>query len=431
MKKFKVSILSSIFIFLTHSVYSYGQWNQITFPSNEDLLMVRFVSENTGWVVGENFVYKTTDGGNNWETQDSVFGWWCEALYAIDSLTAIYADSPRGIRRTSDGGNTWYTVDSEDYYYFDFKFINDQLGFAACGSGSLIDSGIVRRTIDGGETWATIASVYFPNDAYDFEGISFVDSLNGWAVNYAGWVYNTTDGGFNWSFQDSVGLSNSFPYVPCRDIQFTTLDSGWVVGGLRSENLVARTTDGGQTWFTEILSGCSIREIEMINSQVGWFAGANYGMYIAKTTDGGNTWVDQDPQAEFESISMVNENVGYAVGDNGQVYKTTNGGVTFVEEETSESQPKEFLLSQNYPNPFNPTTKIKYQIPELSFITLKVYDVLGKEVAALVNEEKPAGSYEVDFNSRGLIYQTLPSGIYFYRLQAGSFVETKKMVLMK
>ena len=77
-------------------------------------------------------------------------------------------------------------------------------------------------------------------------------------------------------------------------------------------------------------------------------------------------------------------------------------------------------------NPFNPTTTIKYQIPELSFVTLKVYDVLGNEIATLVYEEKPVGSYEVDFNAIGL-----PSGIYFYKLQAGSFVETKKMVLMK
>jgi len=98
-----------------------------------------------------------------------------------------------------------------------------------------------------------------------------------------------------------------------------------------------------------------------------------------------------------------------------------------------------YALYQNYPNPFNPTTKINYQIPEISFVTLKVYDVLGNEIATLVNEEKPAGSYEVEFNSRGLIYQTLPSGIYFYRLQAGSpsagsgqsFVETKKMVLIR
>jgi hypothetical protein len=88
--------------------------------------------------------------------------------------------------------------------------------------------------------------------------------------------------------------------------------------------------------------------------------------------------------------------------------------------------PDEYSLAQNYPNPFNPTTAIKYQISELSFVTLKVYDVLGNEIAALVNEEKTAGSYEVDFNAK-----SLTSGVYFYRLQAGSFVETKKMVLLR
>ncbi len=88
--------------------------------------------------------------------------------------------------------------------------------------------------------------------------------------------------------------------------------------------------------------------------------------------------------------------------------------------------PIEFNLSQNYPNPFNPITTIKYKIPELNFVTLKVYDVLGREVTILINEEKPIGSYEVEFNATNL-----PSGVYFYSLQAGSFVETKKMVLMK
>jgi len=87
---------------------------------------------------------------------------------------------------------------------------------------------------------------------------------------------------------------------------------------------------------------------------------------------------------------------------------------------------KAYSLSNNYPNPFNPSTKINYQIPELSFVTLRVYDVLGNEIAALVKGEKPAGSYEVEFNA-----SSIPSGIYFYKLQAGSFVETKKMVLMK
>jgi hypothetical protein len=86
----------------------------------------------------------------------------------------------------------------------------------------------------------------------------------------------------------------------------------------------------------------------------------------------------------------------------------------------------DYELSQNYPNPFNPKTTIKYQLPEMSFVTIKVFDVLGSEIATLVNEEKPAGNYETEFDAT-----VLPSGIYFYRLQAGTFVETKKMILMK
>ena len=93
-----------------------------------------------------------------------------------------------------------------------------------------------------------------------------------------------------------------------------------------------------------------------------------------------------------------------------------------------------FQLYQNYPNPFNPSTKISYRISELSFVTLKIYDVLGNELATLVNEEKPMGNYEVEFDA-----DELPSGIYFYQLISGNistssgqvFSETKKMALLK
>ncbi|NNG27996.1 MAG: T9SS type A sorting domain-containing protein [Ignavibacteriaceae bacterium] len=88
--------------------------------------------------------------------------------------------------------------------------------------------------------------------------------------------------------------------------------------------------------------------------------------------------------------------------------------------------PNNYALSQNFPNPFNPATTINYQIPERSFVTLKAYDVLGNEVATLINDEKPAGSYEVSFDA-----SSLPSGVYFYKLHAGSFTETKKMILLR
>ena len=94
--------------------------------------------------------------------------------------------------------------------------------------------------------------------------------------------------------------------------------------------------------------------------------------------------------------------------------------------ELAGDSPEEFSLEQNYPNPFNPSTSIQYRVSSISNVSLKVYDVLGNEVATLVNEEKPAGSYEVKFDAAGL-----SSGIYFYKLQTGSFVETKKMILLK
>lgn len=107
------------------------------------------------------------------------------------------------------------------------------------------------------------------------------------------------------------------------------------------------------------------------------------------------------------------------VDDIGFIYGSTD--VT-----NNEIIPENFNLSQNYPNPFNPSTTIKYAIPTSEVATLKVYDMLGSEVATLVNEEKPTGSYEVEFNA-----SNLTSGIYFYKLQSGSFVETKKMLLLK
>jgi hypothetical protein len=95
-------------------------------------------------------------------------------------------------------------------------------------------------------------------------------------------------------------------------------------------------------------------------------------------------------------------------------------------EEINSDIPSDYVLYNNYPNPFNPSTTINFSVLSSEFVTLKVFDVLGNEVAVLVDEEKPAGIYEVKFDAIGL-----SSGIYFYKLQAGSFVETKKMILMK
>jgi N-acetylneuraminic acid mutarotase len=104
---------------------------------------------------------------------------------------------------------------------------------------------------------------------------------------------------------------------------------------------------------------------------------------------------------------------------------------TDVEKSTTNLEIHNYKFSQNYPNPFNPSTTIKYQLPEISFVTIKVYDILGREVATLVNEEKPAGSYEVQFNVAQVSRPEIVSGIYFYQLKAGDYSETKKMILLR
>ena len=99
--------------------------------------------------------------------------------------------------------------------------------------------------------------------------------------------------------------------------------------------------------------------------------------------------------------------------------------MTYAEESNSHNDIS-YNLNQNYPNPFNPTTTIVYSVPQRSFISLIVYNAIGQQVSVLANEEKEAGTYRINFDASGL-----PSGIYFYRLSAGSFVTTKKMILLK
>jgi len=109
--------------------------------------------------------------------------------------------------------------------------------------------------------------------------------------------------------------------------------------------------------------------------------------------------------------------------------------LSITDADESSNQPAEFVLYQNYPNPFNPSTKIGFQISDFGFVSLKVYDLLGNEMVTLVNEEKPAGRYEVEFNvtqsATGGSKPEISSGIYFYRLEAGNYIDTKKMLFLK
>ena len=150
-----------------------------------------------------------------------------------------------------------------------------------------------------------------------------------------------------------------------------------------------------------------------------------------------------DVPTGISSFQAPTDTVGFAVGSGGLILKYEGDTITNQTEEDEIIQPNNFILHQNYPNPFNPSTKIKFTIPTSPLnpspyqgegnrerlITLKVYDVLGSEIATLVNEESATGGpaiYEIEFDA-----SSLPSGIYFYQLRTGNFIDTKKMILLK
>ena len=125
-------------------------------------------------------------------------------------------------------------------------------------------------------------------------------------------------------------------------------------------------------------------------------------------------------------FALASSSSNLLAGTNGSgVWKRPLSEITGVDDANTKL-PNEFSLSQNYPNPFNPSTTISYELPISGFVNLKIYDLLGREVATLVNKEQQKGNYQVSFDG-----SKLSSGVYYYRLQAGDFIQTKKMILIK
>jgi hypothetical protein len=174
-------------------------------------------------------------------------------------------------------------------------------------------------------------------------------------------------------------------------------------------------TPDGRLWFSNFQSTTT--------STYGlcWFDGTNFGIFPQQQTGG-------LPHAQIYDIEIKKIQNGYELwiscASRGVAVLTVDTGVTNQEEISI--LPGDFVLNQNYPNPFNPTTTISFSIPSFGFTSLKVYNILGNEVATLVNEEKQPGIYEVKFDA-----SDLPAGVYFYTLKTSGVTETKKMLLLR
>lgn len=279
-------------------------------------------------------------------------------------------------------------------------------------NGQLYVAGIIYKTTNSGSTWFLSNRIGF--DYYD---IKFKDESTGYVV--LGEVVKTTDSGINWSYTGAVFSQTFSMSHPFNDTLFMSSTNG----------NVHKSINGGADWTTTNTNSTdSLLKIYFINSLTGFTVGT-LGT-IAKTTNGGEDWFLQESNTtkRLNSVYMINDSDGFIVGDSGKILKTTTGGVLNGFTNLKKEIPDKFFLSQNYPNPFNPATNLEFGISELGFVTLKIYDGLGREVETLVNEKLSPGNYNYQFST---FNSNLPSGIYFYRLRAGDFAETKSMILLK
>ncbi len=318
------------------------------------------------------------------------------------------------ILKTTNGGSDWIAQSSGvTAYLYDVSFINENIGMAVGQNETIL------KTTDGGLNW----NIQNSGTAETIYGISLIDEDNAVAVSGLGTVLKTIDGGQTWSYQPANDLYGLY------GVYFVDINNGFAVGQHYHgyyDGVIIKTTDGGQNWSNHSPTYNGLRGISFINSSTGIVVGKSGT--ILKTTDGGLNWTIQNSGTAnlLTSVDFIDSNYATVGGWGGTVLRTTNGGVTYVKEEKTYEIPDNYFLSNNYPNPFNPATKIKYSVPQLSDVVIKVFDILGNELETLVNNEKPAGTYEITWNA-----VSLPSGIYFYQIRAGDFVQTKKMTLLK
>jgi photosystem II stability/assembly factor-like uncharacterized protein len=403
----KLKILITFIIIYTAS--NSAQWFEANSGTEAKLNSIFFISENNGWAAGKDIVLITTDGGNSW-TQNQLVGI-NNSIHFVNIYSGWVCNSEGKIFKTSDGGFNWIMKHSEPGKEItSITFYDENFGIASGYNRTIL------VTSDGGENWVSTL-----NDSYDHLLKSYIYSAGlMFVIGSNGLVYRSTDDGQNWDSLN-VGMPNAL-----YGISFISSTTGFVFGCCGA---YFKTTDGGNTWQNHnyITPGDIIYSSSFVNANIGWAVG-ELG-WLLKTTDSGETWFENGPETseEFRSVFFVNEEVGFIAGSNGTILKTVNGGGTSTSvSENGELNPGAFQLSQNYPNPFNPNTFIGYQLPVSGNVTLKVYNLLGEDVAILVNEYKPAGSYEFEFDA-----SALSSGIYYYRLITESFTETKKMILLR
>ena len=341
-------------------------------------------------------IHRTTNNGDNWNillpvTPATSFS----AVTVINNY--IFAGNGMYIYRSSDNGATWSTVYNGSCYS-----LSNNNGILFAG----MNNSIVRST-DLGTTWFP---TYTPGVySFAFSGNNIYAGTGG-----NGQILLSSDNGVTWN----ILLSGSFGTVRAMAIYNNVIFAGTSSSG------VLKSTDMGITWAVcnVGLGSTSISHMIMYYQNV--FVTSD-NIYVS--TNYGSSWtiVSYGLNSAFpQRLAIIYPYIFVGTSGN-SVWRRPLSEIVGVND-PGVNIPKDFLLGQNYPNPFNPVTNIKYQIAKSSYVQLKIYDLLGKEVATLVNSQLQPGTYSVLWD--GTNY---PSGVYFYRIQSGSFTDAKKMTLVK
>lgn len=388
-----------------------------------------FVDPQRGFGAGGNVVARTMDGGESWSTQtldiqQSIQSikfingqkGYLSGFYLLQTATSIELNAV--IMGTEDGGETWRQQYFKDLdLLIGIEAVNDSVAYAVGTTLNMTTGtirGLVLKTNNGGQSWEALPFKY----SGIFYSTCFSDENTGWLVGESATIYHTIDGGATWERQRS-GISNGL-YM---NVDFIDNQHGWACG---LDGTVIATSDGGVTWMQQNTNTYAmLYDIEFVDQRTGYVVGEDGA--ILHTLDGGVTWTPEQTTTNvtFTNVSFPSISTGYVVGERGVILKTTNG-VSAVKARTENQAPSSFSLEQNFPNPFNPQTTIQFSLPLANRVTLKVYNVLGKEVATLIDQSLEPGEHQVDFDAAHLA-----SGIYFYQLQAGDYTETKKMIVQK
>ncbi|MEI8114356.1 MAG: T9SS type A sorting domain-containing protein [Bacteroidia bacterium] len=403
--------------------------------TTDTLKCVKAVDNNVVWTGGTNgTVLYTTNSGTSWKSvgggsigSDAVDA--VEAINANTAFVATYSGNIGRIFRTTNGGSSWSSVESKSGVAFGGIQMKTALEGYAVGS-PINGKWNVLKTTDAGATWTSLATAPAEDSltvlGENYAGPHFVrpygvqiigDTL--WFASVSGVVYRSTDLGAIWS----TGTSNS----PLNSIHFNSSTVG--LSGSSYSDSIRFSVNGGISW--QNANAAWTKPITSISGSGNEFW-ATTGSSIAYTKNLGQDWSFSTPgywglteNLNALSFSQVTSPLnGWAVGAAGLILHYQRNGSTPTKINMF-GQSSGVRLEQSYPNPFSSSTTIKYQVTEPEFVSLKIFDAMGTEVAILVNEQKPAGEYLVEWNAAGF-----GSGIYFCKLQNGNSCELKKMIKM-